>query len=173
MGERLASPLGSGELGERLITPPLISGDSGDENRGQLLGLPISACGDRAGSGDDCSGEDPEGESDSSEFSPEEWARAQAKLVEAERRTGLTFLQRAKLRRQLLAGGVVDVPIFQQRYGPLPSWMTRGNEASSSSDPVMDSGAAGLASVFTVCGGVILALIGSPAAEWSRVSQLW
>ena len=113
------------------------------ENRGQLLGLPISACGDRAGSGDDCSGEDPEGESDSSEFSPEEWARAQAKLVEAERRTGLTFLQRAKLRRQLLAGGVVDVPIFQQRYGPLPSWMTRGNEASSSSDPVMDSGAAG------------------------------
>ena len=131
---------------------------------GELLGLPISACGDRAGSGDDCSGEDPEGESDSSEFSPEEWARAQAKLVEAERRTGLTFLQRAKLRRQLLAGGVVDVPIFQQRYGPLPSWMTRGNEASSSSDPVMDSGAAGLASVFTVCGGVILALIG-----WSRV----
>ena len=50
MGERLASPLGSGELGERLITPPLKSGDSGDENRGELLGLPISACGDRAGS---------------------------------------------------------------------------------------------------------------------------
>ena len=29
-------------------------------------------------------------------FSPEEWARAQAKLIEAEQRTGLTFLQRAE-----------------------------------------------------------------------------
>eukprot|EP00439_Symbiodinium_sp_Y106_P033715 s4969_g4.t1 len=62
------------------------------------------------------------GSESSEEFDQAQWEQAQAKLINEERRTGLTFLQRARLRRQLHAGGVVDVPVFQQRYGPLPSW---------------------------------------------------
>ncbi|CAE7753361.1 RE1 [Symbiodinium sp. CCMP2592] len=53
---------------------------------------------------------------DDDEFSEQEWREAQLKLEEAERRSGLTFLQRAKVRKQVAAGGVVDPPNFLQRF---------------------------------------------------------
>ena len=60
----------------------------------------------------------------SSQFSEEEWKAAQLKLEEAERSTGLTFVQRARLRRQLAAGEEVEVPAFLMRHGPAPAWFT-------------------------------------------------
>ncbi|CAE7473693.1 RE1 [Symbiodinium sp. CCMP2592] len=57
----------------------------------------------------------PEPEDDD-EFSEQEWREAQLKLEEAERCSGLTFLQRAKVRKQVAAGGVVDPPNFLQRF---------------------------------------------------------
>ena len=104
------------------------------------------------------------------EFTAEEWAKAEAKLRAAELRTGLTFVQRVRLRRQLSAGGIVDVPVFQQRYGPLPSWLT-GHTGQGSEAPVGSSeGLHQVASILTVCGGCLLALIGSSAPEWGSLS---
>ena len=60
----------------------------------------------------------------SSVFNEREWEEASAKLREAERASGLTFVQRARLRRQLAAGDIVEVPTFLQRYGPTPPWLT-------------------------------------------------
>ena len=37
--------------------------------------------------------------------------------------TGLTLVQRARLRRQLQQGGVVDPPVMRMRYGGLPPWL--------------------------------------------------
>ena len=44
-----------------------------------------------------------------------------------ERYTGLTLLQRARLRRQLLRGEVVEAPILRMRFGGLPTWL-QGSE---------------------------------------------
>ncbi|CAE7227612.1 unnamed protein product [Symbiodinium necroappetens] len=71
--------------------------------------------------GEAVAGDVPEGSGD--EFTEAEWEQAQAKLRSMELATGLTFVQRARLRRALAAGGLIEVPVFQQRYGPLPSWM--------------------------------------------------
>ena len=65
---------------------------------------------------------EPEADQDD-EFTEAEWLSAQEKLRSIERTTGLTFVQRARLCRALSAGGVIEVPVFQQRYGPLPAWM--------------------------------------------------
>ena len=59
---------------------------------------------------------------ESSDFDEEEWNAAQRKLIDQEKATGLTFVQRARLRRQLSAGGVIEPPTLRQRYGPLPEW---------------------------------------------------
>ena len=45
-------------------------------------------------------------------------------LREREERTGLTLVQRARLRRQLQEGGIVDPPVMYQRYGSMPPWLT-------------------------------------------------
>ena len=45
-------------------------------------------------------------------------------LREREETTGLMLVQRARLRRQLQEGGVVDPPIMFQRYGSLPAWLS-------------------------------------------------
>ena len=58
-------------------------------------------------------------ESEVSDFSEGEWEIAQAKLQEEERRTGLTIVQRAHVRRQIKAGGVVEPPVFMQRFGKM------------------------------------------------------
>ena len=116
-------------------------------------------------------GGDANDSSSSEDFHTEEWAKAEEKLVAAERRTGLTFIQRARLRRQLLAGGVVDVPVFQQRYGGLPSWLTGGEPEEVLSLPWgrPSPQVVSMVSLFTSCGSSLLALIGSPAVEWSRL----
>ena len=120
----------------------------------------------------DCaSGGDAHGSSSSEDFHTDEWVRADEKLVAAERRTGLTFIQRARLRRQLLAGEVVDVPVFQQRYGGLPSWLTGGESENvpsvlySRPSPQV----ATVAGLFSSCGGTLLALLSSSAVEWGRL----
>ena len=58
------------------------------------------------------------------DFTESEWLEAQRKLEEAERRTGLTFVQRARLRRQIALGETVEVPNFLQRRGPIPPWFS-------------------------------------------------
>ena len=62
--------------------------------------------------------------SDSDVFDEEEWKRSQRALIDRELYTGLTFVQRAKLRQQLVKGDIVDAPNMMQRYGPAPSWYT-------------------------------------------------
>ena len=52
----------------------------------------------------------------------EQMRRAEEALIAREKYTGLTFIQRVRLRKQLLKGDIVDVPSMQQRYGPLPEW---------------------------------------------------
>ncbi|CAE7524429.1 GIP, partial [Symbiodinium necroappetens] len=53
------------------------------------------------------------------DFTEEEWARAQAKLISEELRVGLTLVQRARVRRAISRGDVVDPPTFQQRQAPV------------------------------------------------------
>ena len=103
------------------------------------------------------------------EFGDEDWSQAEAKLKATELHTGLTFVQRARLRRQISQGGIVDVPTFQQRYGPLPLWLTGGGAEGSNVANTVRPGAESLASVFTTFGGMLLALLGSPRVEWGRL----
>eukprot|EP00439_Symbiodinium_sp_Y106_P063272 s2806_g9.t2 len=105
----------------------------------------------------------------SGDFNEEEWAQAEAKLRAVELETGLTFLQRAKLRRQLRAGGVVDVPVFQQRYGPLPPWMMRGDACKEELPGVGRVGVSEVAGLLTTCGGLLVAMLGSLAVEWGEL----
>ena len=65
-------------------------------------------------------------------FSEEEWSLAQAKLEAMERESGLTFVQRARIRRVLESGGVLEPPVFFQRFGPEPAWVS-GVDGSLSS----------------------------------------
>ena len=55
-------------------------------------------------------------------FDEAEWQQARQDLVNRELYTGLTFIQRARLRQQLVKGELVDAPVMSQRYGPLPEW---------------------------------------------------
>ena len=103
------------------------------------------------------------------EFSQAEWEQAQRKLIEAEKATGLTFLQRAKLRKQLARGDLVDPPTFQQRYGPLLLWLT-GKETDNKRETVLArTSECGLVTILNSCGVVMLALIGVPRVEWARL----
>ena len=63
-----------------------------------------------------------------------DWRSARTKLQDIERQTGLTFVQRARLRRQIAQGGVVDPPVFLQRFGSLPEWLAPMSAASSTQD---------------------------------------
>ena len=150
--------IGTRLVGRLLASPP---GESGErdkkwpENPGVKIAEP--------------SGEEDKDGAESSDFSPEEWAEAEAKLAEAERRTGLAFVQRAKLRRQLAAGGIVDVPVFQQRKGPLPEWLTGGSASGNSAMAVPTAMGASLGSLFATCGGTLLIMVGSPRPEWGRL----
>ena len=52
-----------------------------------------------------------------------DWRSARAKLQDIERQTGLTFVQRVRLKRQIAKGGVVEPPVFLQRFGGIPEWL--------------------------------------------------
>ena len=53
--------------------------------------------------------------------------------------TGLTLVQRARLRKQLQEGGVVEPPVMRMRYGGLPPWVLN-EEAEASSAAVQIGG---------------------------------
>ncbi|CAE7831874.1 RE1 [Symbiodinium sp. CCMP2592] len=99
------------------------------------------------------------------DFSPEEWASAEAKLIAAERSTGLTFVQRARLRKQLAKGDLVDPPVFQQRHGPLPYWLTGRSGSSGVWTEVPERGS-GLVAFLLRFGVTLLGMIGVPQKEW-------
>ena len=101
------------------------------------------------------------------DFQEDERARAEAKLRAEELRTGLTFLQRAKLRRQLRSGGIIDVPVFQQRYGPLPPWLLRADSGTALVPSAPDPGR--LISIFTRCGGLLLSFLGVWTLDWEAL----
>ena len=63
-----------------------------------------------------------EEDADSDVFDEVEWQQARQDLIKRELYTGLTFIQRARLRQQLVKGELVDAPVMSQRYGPLPEW---------------------------------------------------
>ena len=63
-----------------------------------------------------------------------DWRSARAKLQDLERQTGLTFVQRVRLKKQIAKGGVVEPPVFLQRFGGLPEWFAPVSAASSSQD---------------------------------------
>ena len=63
-----------------------------------------------------------------------DWRSARAKLQDLERQTGLTFIQRIRLKKQIAKGGVVEPPVFLQRFGGIPEWITPVSAASSSQD---------------------------------------
>ncbi|CAE7537698.1 RE1 [Symbiodinium sp. CCMP2592] len=76
----------------------------------------------------------------SSSFDEGSWREAQIKLEQTERSSGLTFVQRARLRKQIAAGGEVEPPQFLQRFGSVPAWFSgigpeEDPSASSSSGP--------------------------------------
>ena len=61
-------------------------------------------------------------------------------LREREERTGLTLVQRAKLRKQLQEGGIVDPPIMYQRYGSLPPWLIDNRLGQEQQEPQVQDG---------------------------------
>ena len=85
--------------------------------------------------------------SDSDQFSEAGWLEASKKLRAQEIKTGLTFVQRARLRKQLALGGLVDPPVMMERYGNLPDWMTRPESSLSPRPSVQVGGSASSGSV--------------------------
>ena len=86
--------------------------------------------GTRCGGPEDPRPEDEEfGDSDDPD-----WRSARAKLQDLERQTGLTFVQRVRLKKQIAKGGVVEPPVFLQRFGGIPEWLAPVSAASSSQD---------------------------------------
>ena len=88
--------------------------------------------------------EDEEGSnaSDSDQFSEAGWLEVSKKLRDQEIKTGLTFVQRARLRKQISLGGLVDPPVMMERYGGLPDWMTRPEPSLSPRPSVQVGGSA-------------------------------
>ena len=88
--------------------------------------------------------EDEEGSnaSDSDQFSEAGWLEVSKKLRDQEIKTGLTFVQRARLRKQIALGGLVDPPAIMERHGGLPDWMTRPEPSLSPRPSVQVGGSA-------------------------------
>ena len=99
------------------------------------------------------------------EFTAHEWAIVQAKLQRQERVTGLTFVQRARIRRAVAAGGVVEPPIFQQRVGPLPAWLVGPDISFEIASGVSTQGP-GLPEALEHCIGIFIFMLGISAEEW-------
>ena len=84
----------------------------------------------RCGGPEDLRPEDEEfGDSDDPD-----WRSARAKLQDQERRTGLTFIQRLRLKKQIAKGGIVEPPVFLQRFGGVPEWIASASTAHSPQD---------------------------------------
>ena len=75
---------------------------------------------------------EPSPESDEDlEFTEQEWIEVSKKLNQEEARTGLTLVQRARVRRALERGGVLDPPPFLQRFGGISEWAQERPEVGS------------------------------------------
>ena len=96
---------------------PGASGEASLSFRGRRAGDP-EASGSEAGSED-------EG------FRHREWLVAQAMFEKRERATGLTFVQRCRLRRDIARGECIEPPGFQQRFGPPPEWLVTSPKKES------------------------------------------
>ena len=84
----------------------------------------------RCGGPDDPRPEDEEfGDSDDPD-----WRSVRAKLQDQERRTGLTFIQRLRLKKQIAKGGIVEPPVFLQRFGGVPEWIASASTGRSPQD---------------------------------------
>ncbi|CAE7781653.1 RE1 [Symbiodinium sp. CCMP2592] len=118
---------------------------------------------------------------ESDQFSEAEWLKAQRKLQDQEIKTGLTFIQRVRLRRQIAAGGLVEPPVMMERFGSLPDWMTSaeqqplplsnhqvGGSSGSGDVPVGMPVAVWSLSVgdFVFCSRFLVVFLGSQAREW-------
>ena len=68
---------------------------------------------------------------DASVTHDKDWDASQVRLQDLERSTGLIFIQRVRLRRQLEAGCIVDPPIFFFRFGGVPYWLRPPSPVSS------------------------------------------
>ena len=89
-----------------------------------------SSVGTRCGGPEDPRPEDEEfGDSDDPD-----WRSARAKFQDQERRTGLTFIQRLRLKKQIAKGGIVEPPVFLQRFGGIPEWIESASTSRSSHD---------------------------------------
>ncbi|CAE7029435.1 unnamed protein product [Symbiodinium sp. CCMP2592] len=110
------------------------------------------------------------GEESADEFSEKEWLEAERKLAEAERSSGLTFVQRARVRKQVALGGLVEVPNFLQRRGPVPSWFSgvspEGSEADEAPQPELFSAAVALLGTLSVHSERLCQFLGMQVGVW-------
>ena len=63
----------------------------------------------------------------------------------------------------------MDVPVFQQRYGPLPSWLTGGSGNLSTEMLPTRSALEVFLLVLSLGGGRLVGFLGVPSAEWRCV----
>ena len=113
-------------------------------------------------------------------FTDAEWEVAASKLAAAELATGLTLVQRARIRRALESGGILDPPTFLQRYGPAPAWVTgrddpivtggasSGRESGFSSSPV--EGSQVLMEILSLQGERLAEWLGIQTVVWQALS---
>ncbi|CAE7798008.1 GIP [Symbiodinium necroappetens] len=130
-------------------------------------------------------GSGSEGGSEDDDFTHQEWLAVQAKLERVERFTGLTSIQRCRLRRALALGDIIEPPVFQQRFGAPPEWLTSGGgEASENtgelcSEVASQVGEAGLEGyrgvgflrILDLPGGRLLGYLGFRSVEWNYLRR--
>ena len=139
----------------------------------------------QASKGEDKAGTDS---GDSDQFSEAEWLEAQCKLQDQERRTGLTFVQRARLRRQIAAGGIVEPPVMLERLGSLPDWLTSPEQQPPSSSTYQVGGSSSSGDVageapapagwslsveiLVLCSRLLVVFLGGQAREWHSLRNV-
>ena len=114
-----------------------------------------------------------------------EWLVAQANFEREERITGLTFVQRCRLRRALARGEAIDPPVFQQRFGPPPEWVAgfhdqdpaetepsaSGVGSEAGEENPLGSGTLELLRLLDLQGRLLLGCLDSRDAEWVRLRR--
>ena len=107
-------------------------GSSSEEFGGSSgSGIPVDGQVDSASAGDQAPASVGKDQDDDDEFTEAEYEEVRKKLERQERFTGLTFVQRSRLRKALIRGDLVEPPVFQQRYGAPPEWLVGPPEEAS------------------------------------------
>ena len=154
-----------GGLGEVLVSEEWLVLPSSDSVASDVIEPEDGSTNGAQGSGV-CSTSRPEAEDPDDEFSVTEWAIVQAKFERMERESGLTFVQRARVRKAIAAGGILDPPIFQQRRGPLPAWLVGPDISTEVASYRSGDEGPGLPEVLEQCIGALIMLLGISAEEW-------